>query len=252
MPAELLVIYASAFVAGLVDAVVGGGGLIQIPALFGFLPGASPALVFGTNKLAAIAGTSVAVVRFAARVRILWGAALPAAVAAFCFSFVGARTVSAISLEVIKPLVLALLVGMTAFTWFRKDFGQVHAPRHQGRKGKLLAAGLGGAIGFYDGFFGPGTGVFLLFLFIRFFGWDFLRAAAAAKVVNWATNLAALAYFGYSGAILFAVALPMAAFNILGALAGARLAIQGGGGFIRGLFLVVMTLLIARFGYDLL
>lgn len=238
--------------AGLVDAVVGGGGLIQIPALFGFLPGASPAMVFGTNKLAAIAGTSVAAVRFAARVRILWGAALPAAVAAFCCSFVGARTVSAISPEVIKPLVLALLVGMTAFTWFRKDFGRAHAPRHQGRKGKLLAAGLGGAIGFYDGFFGPGTGVFLLFLFIRFFGWDFLRAAAAAKVVNWATNLAALAYFGYSGAILFAVALPMAVCNVLGAVVGVRLALQGGSGFIRGLFLVVMALLIAKFGYDLL
>ena len=113
MPAELLVIYASAFVAGLVDAVVGGGGLIQIPALFGFLPGASPAMVFGTNKLAAIAGTSVAAVRFAARVRILWGAALPAAVAAFCFSFAGARAVSAISPEVIKPLVLALLVSVS-------------------------------------------------------------------------------------------------------------------------------------------
>ncbi len=252
MSPDLLIIYATAFIAGLIDAAVGGGGLVQIPALFGFLPGASPAAVLGTNKLASIAGTTVAVVRFATRVRIHWGAALPAAGAAFVLSFIGARTVSVIPPGVIKPLVLALLVAVAVFTWLRKDFGRVHAPRREGIKGKLLAAGLGGAIGFYDGFFGPGTGTFLLFLFIRFFGWDFLRAAAATKVVNWATNFAALMYFGYSGAILFAVALPMAVFNILGALVGTRMAIEGGSGFIRGLFLGVVSVLIAKFGYDVL
>lgn len=250
--AELLVIYACAFVAGLIDAVVGGGGLVQIPALFGFLPGASPAVVFGTNKLASIAGTSVAVTRFAARVRIHWGAALPAAIAAFVFSYLGARAVSAIPPDIIRPLVLVLLVVMAVFTWLKKDFGQIHAPRHKGLKEKALAAVLGGAIGFYDGFFGPGTGTFLLFLFIRFFGWDFLRAAAAAKVVNWATNFAALIHFGFAGAILFAVALPMAVFNILGAVVGTRMAIKGGSGFIRLLFLVVVSVLIGKFGYDLL
>lgn len=191
-----------AFMAGLIDAVVGGGGLVQIPALFGFLPNSSPALVFGTNKFASIAGTTVAAARYARSVPIHWEATLPAAVSAFGFSFLGARAVSALSTEIVRPLVLALLVVAAIFTYVRKDFGTIHAPRHEGLKEKFYAVGLGGAIGFYDGFFGPGTGSFLIFLFIRFFGFGFLAASAAAKVVNVATNLAALAYFGFSDSIL--------------------------------------------------
>lgn len=247
---EIALLLGLAFMAGLIDAVVGGGGLVQIPALFGFLPNSSPALVFGTNKFASIAGTTVAAARYARSVPIHWEATLPAAVSAFGFSFLGARAVSALSTEIVRPLVLALLVVAAIFTYVRKDFGTIHAPRHEGLKEKFYAVGLGGAIGFYDGFFGPGTGSFLIFLFIRFFGFGFLAASAAAKVVNVATNLAALAYFGFSDSILYQLALPMAMCNGLGAVAGARLAISRGSGFVRSVFLLVVLVLIAKFSYD--
>jgi uncharacterized protein len=250
MSYDIALLLAFAFVAGLFDAVVGGGGLIQIPALFGYLPQAAPTMVFGTNKLVSIAGTSVAALRYSRSVAIRWETAVPAAVSAFVFSFLGARTVAIIPAGVVRPLVFVLLVVMAVFTFIRKDFGSVHAPRHEGIAERLYALLLGGAIGFYDGFFGPGAGSFLLFLYVRFFGFDFLAASAAAKVVNVATNGAALLYFGFTGNILYAVALPMAVFNVLGSVVGARLAIRRGSEFVRVLFLVVVGALILRFGWD--
>lgn len=250
MELEFAILLGLAFVAGLVDAVVGGGGLVQIPALFGYLPQASPATIFGTNKIASIAGTSAAALRYARSVRIRWGAALPAALSAFAFSFLGARTVSLLPAEVIRPLVLVLLVAMAVFTLMRKDFGSVHAPRHEGFAERFYAVLLGGAIGFYDGFFGPGTGTFLVFLFVRFFGFDFLGASAAAKVVNVATNAAALVYFGFTGNILYLVGIPMAFCNVAGAITGSRLAIRQGSGFVRWVFLAVVTVLILKFIRD--
>ncbi|HEX6828489.1 MAG TPA: sulfite exporter TauE/SafE family protein, partial [Burkholderiales bacterium] len=119
MDLELALLLGLAFVAGLVDAVVGGGGLVQIPALFGYLPQATPATIFGSNKLASIAGTSVAALRYARSVRIRWGAALPAALSAFAFSFLGARTVALLPPQVMRPLVLVLLVVMAVFTLVR-------------------------------------------------------------------------------------------------------------------------------------
>lgn len=250
MEPELLLLLGLALLAGLVDAVVGGGGLIQIPALFGYLPQASPATIFGTNKIASIAGTTTAALRYAGSVRIRWAAALPAALSAFVLSFIGAHTVSLLPPEVIRPLVLVLMVAMAVFTVLRKDFGAVHAPRHEGMAERVYAVLLGGAIGFYDGFFGPGTGTFLVFLFVRFFGFDFLGASAAAKVVNAATNAAALVYFGFTGNILYLVGIPMAACNALGAMAGARLAIRKGSGFVRWVFLAVVSVLILKFAWD--
>jgi uncharacterized membrane protein YfcA len=250
MGLDLALLLTLAFLAGLLDAVVGGGGLIQIPALFGYLPQAPPATVFGTNKIASIAGTGTAALRFARHVPIRWGAALPAAASAFAFSFLGARTVTLLPPEVIRPLVLVLLVAMAAFTALRKDFGSVHAPRHEGSAERLYAVLLGGAIGFYDGFFGPGTGTFLVFLFVRFFGFDFLGASAASKVVNVATNAAALLYFGFTGNILYLVGIPMALCNVLGAVAGSRLAIRRGSGFVRWVFLAVVSVLILKFAWE--
>lgn len=241
-----------AFLAGLVDAVVGGGGLVQIPALFGFVPTASVTAVLGTNKLSSIAGTAFATFRFARSVPIHWGSALPAALSAFVFSFLGARTVAAIPGEVLRPLVLVLLIFMAGFTLARKDFGAVHAPRHTGPRERAYALLLGGGIGFYDGFFGPGTGTFLVFLFVRFFGFSFLGASAASKVVNTATNGAALLYFGFTGNILYAIGLPMAACNIAGSMVGARLAIRRGSGFVRGLFLLVAGALILKFAHEVI
>ncbi len=242
----------AAFIAGLVDAVVGGGGLIQIPALFTALPQVTPAAIFGTNKFAAIFGTASAALRYARRIEVPWRAALPAAAAAFVFSYLGAMAVSLLPREILRPLVLTLLILVTLYTLARKDFGSIDENRQHGIGDMIMALLFGALIGFYDGFFGPGTGSFLIFLFIRFFGLDFLRASSAAKIVNVATNGAALLYFGAHGHVLWALAAVMAVFNIAGSLLGTRLALRHGSGFVRKVFLAVATALIVKFGYDTL
>lgn len=248
--AVLVSLALAALAAGMIDAVVGGGGLIQIPALFTALPGESAASLFGTNKFSSVFGTSNAAWRYASRVRMPWRTTLPAAIAAFVFSYLGAMAVAWLPREVLRPMILILLVGAAAYTFRYKDFGAVHRPQHAGRIEFSYALIAGGIIGFYDGFFGPGTGSFLIFLFIRFFGFDFLHASAAAKVVNVATNLAALAYFVPNGYLLPAIAVLMAVFNVLGSLAGSHLALRYGSGFVRQIFLLVVSALILRFAYD--
>ena len=249
-PTNLILLCVVAFAAGLIDAVVGGGGLIQIPALFSVLPQAQPATLFGTNKLASIFGTASAALRYARRIDVPWRAALPAALSAFILSYFGAMTVALMPKEWLRPLVLVLLIVVTAYTYARKNLGTMDQYRVFGRKDMLWAAFLGGAIGFYDGFFGPGTGSFLIFMFVRFFGLDFLRASASAKIVNAATNLAALTFFGANTHVLLITGLAMAVFNIGGSLIGSQLAIRHGAGFVRRVFLGVASLLILKFGWD--
>lgn len=239
-----------AFLAGGVDAVVGGGGLIQIPGLFTAYPAQAPATLFGTNKCASVIGTASAAWRYAGRVVLPWRTVLPAALAAFLFSFLGAMAVAWLDKESIRPLLLILLIGAAIYTWRRPDFGEAHRPAHDGWRELALATLLGGAIGFYDGFFGPGTGSFLIFLFIRGFGFDFLHASASAKLVNVATNLAAIAFFVPHGYWLPLTALLMAACNLAGAQVGVRLALRYGNVFIRRVFLVTVLLLIGRFAWD--
>lgn len=239
---------AAAFGAGLVDAVAGGGGLIQVPALFSVLPQEVPATIFGTNKCSSVFGTANAAWRYARRIELPWRIALPVAAVAFLFSFVGAATVAWLPRDVVRPVILVLLVAVVVYTAWHRDFGTplpAAAPR-----GSLSKLAIGAVLGFYDGFFGPGMGSFLIFAFVRWFGLDFLRASAAAKVVNGSTNLAALFYFAPSGHVLWGLGLSMALFNIAGAQVGARLAIRRGNGFVRGVFLFATFLLIARFGSD--
>jgi hypothetical protein len=236
---------AAACGAGFVDAVAGGGGLIQVPALFTAFPGESPATLFGTNKGSSIFGTANAAWRYARRIAIPWEVAVPAAGAAFVFSFFGAATVAWLPKDVVRPLILGLLVGVAVYTAIHRDFGAAAAA---GRAACRRAAGA--VLGFYDGFFGPGTGSFLIFAFVRWFGLDFLRSSAAAKIVNGSTNAAALLFFAPNGHVLWALALAMAVFNVAGAQVGARLAIRRGSGFVRGVFLFVTVLLIVKFGYD--
>jgi uncharacterized membrane protein YfcA len=249
---DFLLLALAAFVAGLVDAVVGGGGLVQIPAMFSVYPSAVPATLMGTNKLAAIFGTAVAAVRYARRVTVAWSTAAPAAVAAFALSFVGAWTVTRVPGEFVRSLLPFVLIAVAVYTFKRKDFGAVHAPVHSGGAERLLAVLVGSAIGFYDGFFGPGTGSFLIFLFVRFFGFDFLSASAAAKIVNVACNLSALIWFGYSGHLIWQLGLLMACCQIAGSLVGTWLALRHGSGFVRKLFLVVVSALIFKTAVDAL
>jgi uncharacterized membrane protein YfcA len=247
---DLIMLLAAALFAGFVDAVAGGGGLIQVPSLLMALPAESPATVFGTNKLASIFGTGNAAVRYARRISLPWRIALPAAAAAFLFSFVGAMAVAWLPKSVMRPLVLGLLVLVLIYTVIKPNFGAVSGVQLAAVQERWWALLVGAVLGFYDGFFGPGAGSFMIFAFVHWFRLDFLHASSASKVVNFSTNLAALCYFVPSGHVLWMVGLSMAVFNIAGAILGARLALRHGSGFVRGVFIVVASVLIARLGYD--
>ena len=246
----LAVLSCGALFAGLIDSMVGGGGLVQIPALFTALPREVPATLFGTNKIASVFGTANAAWRYSRRVSMPWGTTLPAAAAAFACAYLGAMCVAWLPRDLLRPMILVMLIGAAAYTFWRKDFGAMHRPQHAGRREFFYAVIVGGVIGFYDGFFGPGTGSFLIFLFIRFFGFDFLHASAAAKIVNVATNLAAIAYFAPNGYYLPVLAVIMAVANVLGSFLGTHLALRHGSGFVRKVFLIVVSALIVKFAWD--
>lgn len=247
----ILLLACAAFFAGFVDSVVGGGGLIQIPALFAAYPGAAPASLFGTNKIASIVGTSSAAIQYARRVAIPWRLALPGAVAALVGSWYGAKAVVYLPGEILRPVVLVLLVFVAIYTFVRKDFGTTIGNRDESPGDLLRVLAIAALVGFYDGFFGPGTGSFLIFLFVRFIGMDFLHASATAKVLNVATNFAALSYFAMSVELLWKLGLLMACCNLVGALIGSRMALKHGAGFVRRIFLGVVVALIAKMTYDL-
>jgi uncharacterized membrane protein YfcA len=240
----------AALFAGLVDAVVGGGGLIQLPALFSVLPQTVPASLFGTNKFSAIWGTLFAARTYARKISVEWGTAIPASGAALLFSFAGAWLVTAFPPDLIRKTLPFLLLAVAIYVAIRKDFGASHVPRFSGARETWMALVTGAGIGFYDGFFGPGTGSFLLFLFVRFFGFDFLGASAVAKIVNVACNFAALIWFGYAGHVLWQLGLLMAICNICGAMIGTRVALKEGSVFIRKAFLVVVGALILKTARD--
>lgn len=239
-------------VAGFVDAAVGGGGLIQLPAALILLPGLPVPTVLGTNKFASFFGTSFAVQRYSRHVTFDWSTVLPSALAAFVFAFLGSFAVTLLNPAVLRPLVLALLVIVATYVLLVKNLGLIHQPKHAPHKARLLGILIGSGLGFYDGFFGPGMGSFLIFAFVGIFGFDFLSASASAKVVNWSTNLASLLYFTTHGNVLYGIGFAMALCNIAGALIGARVAIAKGSRFVRIFFLVVVCALIAKLTQTLL
>ena len=247
---DYLVLGLAALFAGMIDAIVGGGGLIQIPVLFSTFPSVAPATLLGTSKLGGVWGTATAAINLARRVRVRWATAVPAALAAFVFSFLGAVTVAHVAPDALRRALPFILVAVAAYTFMRKDFGRIHAPAYIGTREMAFAAIAGSVIGFYDGFFGPGTGSFLVFVFVRFFGFDFLGASAVAKVVNVACNVAALLWFGYSGHLLWKVGAILAVCNVAGSILGTRLAIKHGSGFVRQAFLAVVCVLILKTTYD--
>lgn len=240
----------AAFLAGFIDAVAGGGGLIQVPALFTGLPNESPGRIFGTNKLASIVGTANATWRYALRMKLPWAIALPTAGAAFVFSFGGAAVVDWLPKDWVRPIVLVLLVAVIFYTLLTPDFGKLLGPAPSPAVARRRGLLLGAVMGFYDGFFGPGTGSFLIFAFVRFFGMDFLRASGTAKVVNLATNAAALSYFVPTGNVIWLVGGLMALANMAGAQLGARAALRHGSGFVRWIFLMIASVLAIKFAYD--
>ncbi len=246
MAVEIPFVLAAAFGAGLIDAMAGGGGLIQVPALFAAYPDTPHTTLLGTGKLAGFAGTASASVRYARHVRMDWRFIGAASLGAFGCALVGAWIATRFPPAQFRALVPLLLTAVLVYTLVHRNLGEVHTPRG----GLALAAASAGAIGLYDGFFGPGTGSFLVFLFIRVFGLDFLHASASAKVVNCAANVAALLLFGLTVPLMWLLGLGMAIANVLGAQVGSHLAIRGGSGFVRKVFLAVVTCLIGKTAWD--
>jgi uncharacterized protein len=246
----LLLLCLFAFVAGFIDSIVGGGGLILLPALLILRPDLDLATVLGTNKGAAVWGTLTATIQYSRSVGIPWRVMLPAAVTGFIFSGLGAFVVTHVNNDGLRPFIIVLLVVVAIYTFFKKDFGSLHAPTMNAHKQRFVGMAAGAVLGFYDGFFGPGTGSFLIFIFIGLIGFSFLAASASAKVINFATNVAAVLYFAFTNHIVYSLALPMALCTVLGSFLGSRVAVLRGSGFVRVLFLVVVTGVIARLSYD--
>jgi uncharacterized protein len=242
----------AALAAGFVDAVVGGGGLIQLPAMLIALPGASVVQIAATNKLASFCGTSISAATYFRRIRPDPRTFLPLMLAAFVGSFGGALVASQLPRSAFDPIILVALVLVGSYVWFRPSIGTLTKLRFSG--GKHLSAVLvtGLAVGFYDGAIGPGTGSFFVFALVGLLGYNFLEASAKAKLANWATNLAALVVFIPQDAVLWQLALPMAAANITGGYVGARVAVARGARFVRLFFLVVVSALVVRLGGGLL
>lgn len=255
-PAVLAFLVVAAGLAGWVDAVSGGGGLVQLPALLVGLPGAPPATVLGTNKLSSIIGTTAAAITYRRAAVTDVGTAVPMAVAAFVGSACGAAVATHLPGTFFRPLALLLLLVVGGWTLARPALGEAQELRWHGGEAhgrhRVAAVSMGGAIGLYDGVFGPGTGTFLVFGLVLLLGYSFLNASAIAKVVNVSTNLAALIVFAASGHVLWALGLTMGVANLAGGVIGARTAVRKGSGFVRVVFLVVVAALLLKLGYDLL
>ncbi len=245
---SILILLASGF-AGMVDAIVGGGGLILVPALFATFPTAPPATLLGTNKCASVWGTAFATLKYSRRVDMRWRALLPAAVCALVGSFVGVWTVTQIDPAFLRKTLPFILLAVLIYTLARKDLGRAHQPHQNQNRERLIACAIGALIGWYDGFFGPGTGSFFIFLLVRFLGYDFLNASASAKLLNVATNIAAIVLFAMKGHIWWQVGLMMAAANVAGSLVGSHLALKHGTGFVRWVFVIVVGVLIVKTGW---
>jgi uncharacterized protein len=238
----------AAVAAGFVDAVVGGGGLIQLPALVLGLPSASPVQVLATNKLGSICGTSVSSVTYYRRVRPHAGTFVPLMVFAFLGSFGGALVASQIPKESFQPIVLVVLIGVGGYVLFRPELGAATRLRFSGHRHTAAAMAAGLVVGAYDGALGPGTGSFFVFTLVGLLGYAFLEASAKARMANWATNLAALCVFVPQDAVLWRVGLVMGACNLVGGYLGARTAVSRGARFVRVFFVVVVGVFVVRIG----
>lgn len=249
---ELALLCVFAFLAGFIDSVVGGGGLVQVPAFFVLYPHLSVPNIISTNRLASAVGTSVAAWNYGRSVRIPWRIVLYAGVAAAICSYFGATLQSMLPSGVLKPIILILIIGVAVYTFRKKDLGQVEQFHVTPDRIPYWAAGIGAALGFYNGLVGPGTGSLLVFGFVSLIGYSFLSSSAIAKVVNVIADLSSLVFFLMNKYVLFHLALPMMVCNVAGSYAGSRMAVLRGNTFIRKVFLVVVAGIIARFAWDVI
>jgi uncharacterized membrane protein YfcA len=247
---DLIFLCIVAFAAGFVDAIIGGGGLIQTPISLVMLPQYSVATVIGTLKIPAIGGTSMASYAYSKKVKLNYKMLLFMMAIACVAAYAGSMLLAAVSNSFMKPFLLVVLVLVAIYTFFNKSFGLHKEKEHSIREQWIYCGVISLLLGFYDGFIGPGAGSFLVLCFIGLLGFDFLRASAHAKFVNFSTNLGSIIFFAISGKIIYSIALPMALFNAAGGWTGARLAILKGNKFIRIFFLVIVSITILRFAYD--
>jgi uncharacterized membrane protein YfcA len=239
------------FVAGFIDAVVGGGGLIQIPALLISLPKTPLPTIFGTNKIAALAGTSISAFQYSKRIKFNYKLLITISICAGLASFLGAKVVSFINVNTLKPVILVVLILIAIYTFLKKDLGAVQTKNLSFDKQLIYGSLIGIIVGFYDGFFGPGTGSFFVLGFVVILGFEFVQASAYSKVINCMTNISALLVFIKQGNYILELAIIMSVCNITGNVIGTRLALKKGNTFVRTIFLLIVTLMIFRYGYDL-
>lgn len=245
----LVLLCVAAFAAGFIDAIVGGGGLIQTPVGLILLPNLPVATVIGTLKIPAFSGTSFAAFQYLKKVDMNWKLLSIMMLLAFPSAFLGSTVLTYVSNDFMKPLLLVVLSFLVIYTYAKKNFGQHTARNISARTQIANAVAISFVVGFYDGFIGPGTGSFLVVAFIALMGFDFLHASANAKMVNLATNFGSICLFFLKGKIIWSIAIPMAFSNAFGGWIGAKLAIHKGNGFIRIFFLVVVIGTLMRFGY---
>lgn len=246
----LILLCFAAFIAGFVDAIVGGGGLIQTPVALILLPNLAVASIVGSLKIPSFSGTALAANQYLKKVEMNWKLLSIMAIVAFISAFLGSNLLTKMHNDFMKPMLLVVLSLIAIYTFIKKDFG-THTVKNLSEKKQLfLAIIFSSVIGFYDGFIGPGTGSFFVLAFVTVLGFDFLHASANAKMVNLATNFGSICLFIVKGKIMWAIAIPMAICNAFGGWVGAKLAIKKGNGFIRVFFLIVVIGTLMRFGYD--
>ena len=245
----LFLAIASGF-AGFVDAMAGGGGLIQLPALIVGLPNKELPLILGTNKVPSIFGTAAAARNYFKNIKPDIPLTLSMMGPAFIGSMGGASLAAAVPKDFFKPFIVFLLVAVAIYTWVKPELGMNENLKYTQKKRLAIVALIGLLIGFYDGIFGPGTGTFLVFFLVSGIGYAFLKASGTAKLVNISTNAGAILSFQLTGHIWWQLGLLLAFANVTGAIIGSRLAIKGGSPLVRKVFLAVTFLLIARVAWD--
>ena len=251
MDYQLLLMCCAALLAGFVDSIVGGGGLVQVPALFILYPHFEIPRIIGTNRFSSFMGTAVAGYQYSKKVEIPWRTVIYAGIGAGIMAFLGAKISDIIDEKILKPVILVLMTVIAIYTFTKKDLGQDEKMKFELAKVPFYGLLIGSSAGFYNGFVGPGTGSLLVFGFVSIIGYGFLKASAISKIVNVIADVSSLGFFISAGYVQFEIAIPMMICNMIGAYFGSKMAILKGNEFVRNFFLIVIFALILRFGWDI-
>lgn len=251
MDYHLLLMCCAALLAGFVDSIVGGGGLVQVPALFILFPHFEIPRIIGTNRFSSFMGTAVAGYQYSKKVEIPWRTVIYAGIGAGIMAFLGAKISDIVDEKILKPVILVLMTAIAIYTFKKKDLGQDEMLKFELAKVPIYGLMIGSSAGFYNGFVGPGTGSLLVFGFVSLIGYGFLKASAISKIVNVIADVCSLGYFIVGGYVQYEIAIPMMICNMIGSFFGSKMAILKGNEFVRNFFLVVIFALILRFAWDI-